>query len=141
MEFLLLRPGQITREILDILNILTPTAKLSLTEAQNIITLQLKNFHMTYVGYENGKPLCMGSLVILTKLGNNGGRSCLIEDIAVRPEYQHGGMGKKIVGFLVDKAISYKVYKIILNCKNDLLPFYSKCGFSPAGLYMRMNID
>lgn len=141
VEFILLRPAQITREILNILNILTPTSKLTIGEAQNILTLQLKNYHLTYVGYINGTPVCLGSIVILTKLGNNGGRSCLIEDVAVNPSWQGKGIGRKLVDFLVEKAITYKVYKIILNCKSELLPFYYKCGFNQVGLYMRMNVD
>lgn len=140
IEFILLRPGQINREILDILNILTPTKQLSIIEARNIITLQLKNNHMTYVGYIDGEAVCMGSFVILNKLGQNGGRSALIEDVAVKPEYQNHGYGLSLINFLCKKATAYHVYKIILDCKDELEQFYSKAGFYKAGLYMRKNI-
>lgn len=141
MDILLLRPAQITRPILDVLNVLTDTQKLSLGEARNIVTLQLKNCHMSYVGYVDGEAVCFGSVIILVKLGRNGGKSALIEDVSVREDMQGKGYGLRLVKFLVKKAKSYNVYKILLNCTDDLVPFYEKAGFKRCGNCMRMDIE
>lgn len=141
MDILLLQPSQVTKDILNILNVLSPTTNLSITEARNIITMQRKNLHFTYVLYLEGEPAAMGSFIILNKLGNNGGRSALIEDIAVRKDLQGSGYGLTLVKFLVKKCISYKVYKILLNCVDELIPFYEKAGFGKRGNLMRMDVD
>lgn len=138
MDILLLRPNMITRAILDILNILTPTKNLSINEARNIITIQLKNNHYTYVGYIDGQPVCMGSFVILSKLGRNGSRSALIEDVAVKKELQGKGFGKMLIDFICKKAETYNVYKIFLNCSDYNVKFYENCGFKKSGNQMKI---
>lgn len=139
-DILLLRPEMITRDVLDILNVLTPTNKLSLGEARNIIILQLKVNHYTYCLYEDGIPLAIGSFIILSKLGRNGSRSALIEDVAVREGEQGKGYGKKLVKFLIKKAKAYNVYKIFLNCSDSNVEFYKKCGFKMAGAQMKIEL-
>lgn len=141
ITFRLLRPESITRDVLDILNELSPTSKLTLGEARNIITLQLKSNHYTYVGYINENPVCMGSFIILIKLGQNGNRAALIEDVSVRHDMQKKGYGLMLVQFLCQKAETYKVYKIILNCNDNLIDFYRKCGFERMGNLMRKNLE
>lgn len=138
MEFLLLRPEMLTREILNILDILTETIKLPLSEARDIIKLQLDRNHYTYIGYKNGIPICVGSFIILSKLGRNGGRSAIIEDVVVSSFYQGYGYGKLLVEFLTKKASAYGIYKIFLNCSEQNTEFYVKCGFNRSGMQMKI---
>lgn len=140
-EFILLRPGQITRPILDIINVLSDTKKLSLEEARNIITLQLKSNHYFYVGYENGEPICCGGFLIVTKIGRNGSRDAIIEEVAVRKDKQGLGYGRKLIEFLLRKASQYNVYCVWLNCSNENIAFYEKCGFSNRGNQMKMYLQ
>lgn len=138
IEFLLLRPSQITRPILDILNVLSETKKLSLEEARNIITLQLKSNHYIYVGYEEGIPVCMGGFLLITKLGRNGSRDAIIEEVAVTQNKQGLGYGRKLIEFLLKKASQYNVYCVWLNCSDHNIAFYEKCGFLNLGNQMKM---
>ena len=56
------------------------------------------------------------------------GRDCsYICDIAIHPEYQGLGMGKKIVQYLIEKSNGHK--KIILYANPGKEGFYSRLGF------------
>lgn len=139
LQFKLLRPEDVTREILDILDILTETKYLLVAHAKAIIAHQLRHNIYTWVGFLDDKPVCMGSLVILSKIGRNGSRAALIEDVAVKPEFQHCGYGQSLIEFLKEKATTYNVYKITLNCSEKNRPFYEKCGFESKGYLMRID--
>jgi glucosamine-phosphate N-acetyltransferase len=138
VDILLLRPEMVTRSILDILNVLTPTQKLSLGEARNIITLQIKSNHYMYVLYEDGEPLACGGFAIITKLGRNGSRDALIEEVVVRADKQRNGYGRKLIAFLLKKIEQYNVYAVWLNCSDENVPFYKKCGFEKTGNQMKV---
>lgn len=63
-----------------------------------------------------------------------------IEDVAVHKDYQ----GKKIANKLITQVLEYakekKAYKVILNCTNDLIGWYSRFGFQLKDVQMRKNI-
>jgi len=52
-----------------------------------------------------------------------------IEDLIVHPEYRGLKIGSKLVAYVKDRLPS-QVYKISLNCRVELKPFYEKLGFS-----------
>ena len=65
-----------------------------------------------------------------------------IEDVAVRPEYRHKKYGK----LLVEHAINYCLekrhcYKVVLSCRQELIPFYSTNGCVPRGVCMTRYAD
>lgn len=75
----------------------------------------------------------VGTLKILKeyKLHNNLTLMGHIEDVAVREDYRRMNIGRK----LVEKALEYTkdCYKVVLSCKKELIPFYSKSGFIHSG--------
>lgn len=141
MQFRLLYPSQVTREILNILSVLTDTQELSIKESQIILYNQMKNNHFTYVGYLEETPICIGSYIVLDKLGHNGGVSALIEDVAVHPKYQDKGYGKQLIGHLKEQILKIdKIYKIFLNCSDKNVLFYEKNGFVKDGNQMKIYV-
>jgi glucosamine-phosphate N-acetyltransferase len=52
-----------------------------------------------------------------------------IEDVCVKKEYRNNGYGKLLLTNIIQKAIDKKCYKITLNCNNNNIDFYKKCGF------------
>lgn len=60
-------------------------------------------------------------------------RSCAnvghIEDVVVDASVRGLHLGKKIIDFLTKHAESKGCYKVILDCKEENIPFYEKCGF------------
>ena len=82
----------------------------------------------------------MGTLLIEHKLIHNG--SCVghIEDIVVDGKYRNMKFGKKIIDELVNIAKEKQAYKVILNCNEEKIGFYQKCGFHKSNVEMRINI-
>jgi len=59
-----------------------------------------------------------------------------IEDIVVHNNYRSQGIAKNILNKLIEKANQKDCYKVILDCKNDVIPFYEKNGFQCNGNQM-----
>ena len=52
-----------------------------------------------------------------------------IEDVVVSKEFEGRGIGMKLVRSLLEKAEIMNCYKTILDCKDELIPFYERIGF------------
>jgi glucosamine-phosphate N-acetyltransferase len=74
----------------------------------------------------------VGSVTIFieTKLIHNFGKVAHIEDVIVDNTCRGRGLGKMLVQKCIDYAKIHDCYKIILNCSDENIPFYEKCGFS-----------
>lgn len=121
----------------------------SLTDVGEI----LKEEWDTFIDYLNSNPNhCIWVAVIDEKIV--GAITCLIEpkiihkcsfvahieDVAVHKDYQ----GKKIANKLITQVLEYtkekNVYKVILNCNNELIEWYSRFGFELKDVQMRKNL-
>ena len=63
------------------------------------------------------------------KMIHNGGLVCHIEDLVVDEKYRHKSIGKQLLEKIKEDAKKKCVYKIILNCTEELTSYYEKCGF------------
>jgi glucosamine-phosphate N-acetyltransferase len=59
-----------------------------------------------------------------------------IEDIVVHENYRTHGIGKNIIKKLINIANKKNCYKVILDCKQTLIPFYEKIGFQQNNYQM-----
>lgn len=59
-----------------------------------------------------------------------------IEDVVVDKEYRNNGLGKLLIDYCIKYAIDIGCYKVILNCSEDNLKFYKKCGFKQKNVEM-----
>lgn len=75
----------------------------------------------------------VGTVKILVeyKLHNNLAKMAHIEDVAVHSNYRHQYIGRQ----LLTKALDYTTdcYKVVLSCKQDLIPFYNSHNFNQSG--------
>jgi glucosamine-phosphate N-acetyltransferase len=94
-----------------------------------------------YVYESKGYIRGVASLYILEKLMHNGSNVGLIEDVAVASNSQGKGIGRLLINKLVDLAKEERCYKVILNCSDENVGFYEKCGFSQREVQMRIDID
>ena len=85
--------------------------------------------HVIYVAIHNGEVIGVTTLWVEQKFIHDGGKVGHIEDVAVRKEYQGKGVGKKIVNVLLKYAKKKGCYKTILDCSDELIPFYESIGF------------
>ena len=85
--------------------------------------------HIVAVAVIEGKIVGSTTLLIETKFIHNGGKVGHIEDVVVNKEYQRKGIGEKIITYLLRYAKDQGCYKTILDCVDDVKPFYEKLGF------------
>ena len=45
--------------------------------------------------------------------------------------YRGKNLGLRLIGILKELAAAHACYKIILDCSEDTVPFYEKCGLVP----------
>jgi len=89
---------------------------------------------------DNGIIIGAGSIFKLEKLHNNPVGQ--IEDIIIDKRQRGKGYGKAIVERLVDIGKNeFKAYKIILNCLDENIEFYNKCGFKLVGNEMKLTFN
>jgi glucosamine-phosphate N-acetyltransferase len=109
-------------------------------KADYIFNRILKNpDHVIYVAIDNGKVVGTTTLLIEQKFIHDGGKVGHIEDVAVRKEYQGREIGKKIVGALLKYAEKKGCYKTILDCSDELIPFYENMGFKKHSNSLRFD--
>ena len=95
--------------------------------------------HIIHVAEKNGKIVGSTTLLIEQKFIHNGGRVGHIEDVVVSKEFEGKGIGMKLVISLLEKAKTMNCYKTILDCKDELIPFYERIGFKQESNQMRYN--
>ena len=85
--------------------------------------------HIVAVAVIEGKIVGSTTLLIETKFIHNGGKVGHIEDVVVDKKYQRKGIGEKIIIYLLRYAKDQGCYKTILDCTDEVKPFYEKLGF------------
>ena len=92
-----------------------------------------------YVAVDNSKVIGSASILIEQKFIHDGGKVGHIEDVVVRKEFQGKGIGKQIVVALLKYAEKQGCYKTILDCTDELIPFYENMGFKKHSNSMRFD--
>jgi ribosomal protein S18 acetylase RimI-like enzyme len=90
-----------------------------------------------FVAEQGGRIVGVASLVIINKLIRGGNRVGLIEDVAVSKFAGSRGIGRALIEKLKNKSVEKGCYKTILNCSEDNIGFYEKCGFYQKEVQMR----
>ena len=126
-----------------ILQQLTDAPKILYSTFINILQ-SLPNNHNIYVYKmkENEKNIMAGNITIkIEKKIIHGGVKCgHIEDLVVDKKWRSKGIAQNLLNFAKVICREIGCYKIILDCHDDLQPFYKRNGFSLGGIMMRYNI-
>jgi len=77
-----------------------------------------------------------GTIILEPKLSRGGRYVGHIEDIVVHPEYRGKGIAYEIIRKLKEYGNQKQCYKIVLNCKRNMVPFYEKVGLTEQGIHM-----
>ena len=102
--------------------------------------LSNNNNHLTIVVEDNAKTKVVGTATLLVepKLIHNLSFVGHIEDVVVDKEYRSFGIGKMMLKHLTNKADVLQCYKVILDCDEKNVQFYSNCGFEGKGVEMAL---
>ena len=92
-----------------------------------------------HVAEDNGKIVGSTTLLIEQKFIHKGGCVGHIEDVVVSKEFEGKGIGIKLVTSLLEIASRKNCYKTILDCNDELIPFYERIGFKQETNQMRYN--
>jgi len=95
--------------------------------------------HVIVVAELDGKIVGSTTLLIETKFIHGGGLVGHIEDVVVDKNFQGQKIGEKIMKYLLEFAKNRGCYKTILDCTDDVKPFYEKLGFKHIANELRFN--
>jgi glucosamine-phosphate N-acetyltransferase len=99
---------------------------------------EINSIGQIIVGIESKSEtiVCSGTIMIEPKIIHGGRPAGHIEDIVVLEKWRNKGIAKELLDQLKTIAIENNCYKIILDCNDQLVPFYEKSGFSKKGIQM-----
>ena len=95
--------------------------------------------HIVFVVILDDKVVGSTTLLIEPKFIHQGGKVGHIEDVVIAKEFQGSGIGEKLINFVLEYAKKNDCYKTILDCSDDLKPFYEKIGFKKHSNCMRFD--
>lgn len=93
---------------------------------------------VTLVAVRNDVVIGTASVLFEPKL--NGQVVAHIEDVVVIPHQQSKGLGRRLVERCIEEASERGCYKVILDCKDSVCPFYQKLGFRRHEVGMRLDL-
>ena len=126
--------------LFNLLSQLTNSPIINKDKLLNIINNLPKN-HFIFIYLNNNKEI-IGTitLIIEQKIIQNGKCVGHIEDLVVDMNYNKQGIATELINHCKKIAINLNCYKIVLNCKKELIPFYIKNNFNEQGICMRFDI-
>lgn len=124
------------KKYFDLLSQLTICNIIEREKFNNFIKKLDNNTHIILVCEINNKIVASGTLFMEQKLIRDYGKVGHIEDIVVDKEYNGHGLGKKLLEELKNYAYLKNCYKVILDCRNEVVKFYEKCGFTQKEVEM-----
>ena len=88
----------------------------------------IENDNIVFVAEEDNQII--GSLILHLqhKFIRDGSTASFIEDVIVRKKYRGRGIGELLVSSAIDKSRELGCYKVVLQCSDDNIKFYEKCG-------------
>ena len=101
--------------------------------------IKLNPDHIIGVAELEGKIVGSTTLLIESKFIHNGGLVGHIEDVVVDKNFQGMKIGEKIMKYLLKIAKERGCYKTILDCTDDVKPFYEKLGFKHTANELRFD--
>ncbi len=95
--------------------------------------------HIVVVAELDGKIVGSTTLLIEPKFIHKGGVVGHIEDVVIDKKFQGQKIGEKIMKYLLEFAKNRGCYKTILDCTDDVKPFYEKLGFKHIANELRFD--
>ena len=95
--------------------------------------------HIVVVAELDGKIVGSTTLLIEPKFIHKGGLVGHIEDVVVDKKFQGQKIGEKIMKYLLQYSKDRGCYKTILECTDDVKPFYEKLGFKNIANELRFD--
>ena len=95
--------------------------------------------HIVAIAELDGKIVGATTLLIEPKFIHKGGLVGHIEDVVVDKNFEGQKIAEKIMKYLLEFAKNRGCYKTILDCADDVKPFYEKLGFKHIANELRFD--
>ena len=123
---------------LESMDSLKQASNLDKEKAENILNKIISNpNHYVYVAILDGRVVGSTTMIIEPKFIHGGGNVAHIEDVVVSKEHHGKGIGEMLMNSLLKLAKENNCYKTILDCSDEVKPFYEKIGFKRFSNCMR----
>ncbi len=133
-----LKDDDLFNGFLETMDSLKQASNLDKEKAKNILKKISSNpNHLVYVAVLDGRVVGSTTMIIEPKFIHDGGNVAHIEDVVISKEHQGKGIGKILIKTLLKLAKDNNCYKTILDCSNEVKPFYEKIGFKKFSNCMR----
>ena len=96
--------------------------------SEGTVSLALQRSHRFYVARDES-----GRLVGYLSVISDGVADAFLVDLAVHPDFQRHGLGKRMVTCAVDDVRGEGIRCVQVTFSPELRPFYAACGFSIFG--------
>lgn len=120
------------KNYLQLLSQLTQVGHITPEEFSNILA-KIKSQIWVFEDTTANKIVASASIFLEQKFIHGGGIVAHLEDVVVDQSYRGNQLGQKLIANIVEIAKNSCAYKIIADCKTELLSFYSKNGFEKRG--------
>ena len=135
-----LERGDLTCGFLETLDSLKSTSGMRQEKAEEIFDMtETDPNRIIAVAIIDRRVVGTATLLVEQKFIHCGGMTGHIEDVAVHKDHQGAGVGTAVVQFLLEAARVRGCYKTILDCKDDLVPYYERLGFRLYSNGMRID--
>jgi len=125
-----LRKDDLWNGFLTTLDSLRQASDIDRNKAEKIFEkINLNPDHIIVVAELGGKIVGTTTLLIEQKFIHGGGLVGHIEDVVVDKNFQGQKIAEKIIKYIFEFAKNRGCYKTILDCTDDVKPFYEKLGF------------
>ncbi|MDC4231169.1 MAG: GNAT family N-acetyltransferase [Nitrosopumilus sp.] len=125
-----LKKEDLLNGFLTTLDSLRQTSDIDKNDAEKIFEkIDSNSDHIIEIAELDGKIVGATTLLIEPKFIHKGGLVGHIEDVVVDKNFQGQKIGEKIMKYLLEFAKKRGCYKTILDCTDEVKPFYEKLGF------------
>jgi glucosamine-phosphate N-acetyltransferase len=101
------------------------------------VFLQWVQHHTIFVDIDERYNIKGAITVILErKMIHSGKKVAHIEDVVVDSQWRYKKIGSELLKYAIKYAQDNDCYKTILNCSEELIPFYAKHGFTTKNVEM-----
>jgi glucosamine-phosphate N-acetyltransferase len=125
------------KDILLLLSSLTDCSPIE-PNVWNDIIYNIPNNHYIFTYTFDNKLIGMITIIIEQKIIHGGRKVAHIEDLVILPEYRGAGIGKQLLDFAKNFAKDNNCYKVILDCNENLIPFYKANQFTQKAVQMAL---
>lgn len=124
---------------LETLSNLAEVGDLSLEKSEEVLEIINAQCSRVLVAVnEEGQIIGSITLMLEQKFLREGKLAGHIEDVVIRKGYEGMGIASTLIKKAIEIAKESGCYRLTLDCKNKLVPFYEKFGFKETGVEMKI---